>query len=291
MTIARMPPASSSVTPGSSAAERFFGGHAALPVMPEVGRKLLRSLDDDGVSLGQIAELIGKDSTLSAKVLRLANSARYSPSHTIGTLQDAAMALGLETLRNLAMAASISGSFPVVQGLDRQKFWRHSVRTAGYARLLAKLLQGDADTAYLAGLMLRTGQLMMAMSEPTQVADVESHASEPGSRYSLEMSRFGCTHADVTAALASHWHFPADLVEAFKDANAPLEVRPFSMLAAILHLAEVIADAGDQGLDAIDALNVAVPELVEHLHLDLDFLRLRLEGAGDPGQDVELMLK
>lgn len=291
MTIARMSPASSSVTPSSSAAERFFGGHAALPVMPEVGRKLLRSLDDDGVSLGQIAELIGKDSTLSAKVLRLANSARYSPSHTIGTLQDAAMALGLETLRNLAMAASISGSFPVVQGLDRQKFWRHSVRTAGHARLLAKLLQGDADTAYLAGLMLRTGQLMMAMTDAAQVADVESHAAEPGSRFSLEMSRFACTHADVTAALASHWHFPAELIEAFKDTNAPLDVRPFSMLAAILHLAEVIADANDQGLDATQALNVAVPELVEHLHLDLDFLRLRLEGAGDPGQDVELMLK
>ena len=47
---------------------------------------------------------------------------------------------------------------------DRQRFWRHSMRTAGYARLLAKLLQGDADSAYLAGLMLRTGHLMMAMS-------------------------------------------------------------------------------------------------------------------------------
>jgi HD-like signal output (HDOD) protein len=259
--------------------------------MPEVGRKLLRSLDDDGVSLGQIAELIGKDSTLAAKVLRLANSARYSPSHTIGTLQDAAMALGLETLRNLAMAASISATFPEVKGLDRQRFWRHSVRTAGYARLLAKLLQGDADTAYLAGLMLRTGQLMMAMSEPDQVADVEAHAAEPGSRFSLEMHRFGCTHADVTAALAAHWHFPADLVEAFKDANAPLEIRPFSMLAAILHLAEVLADACDQQSDRIAALELAVPELVEHLHMDLDFLRLRLDGCGDPGQDVELMLK
>ncbi|WP_158238793.1 HDOD domain-containing protein [Roseateles chitinivorans] len=259
--------------------------------MPEVGRKLLRSLDDDGVSLGQIAELIGKDSTLAAKVLRLANSARYSPSHTIGTLQDAAMALGLETLRNLAMAASISATFPEVKGLDRQRFWRHSVRTAGYARLLAKLLQGDADTAYLAGLMLRTGQLMMAMSEPDQVADVEAHAAEPGSRFSLEMHRFGCTHADVTAALAAHWHFPADLVEAFKDANAPLEIRPFSMLAAILHLAEVLADACDQSSDRVAALELAVPELVEHLHMDLDFLRLRLDGCGDPGQDVELMLK
>ncbi len=287
MTIASTTP----TTPVSASAERFLGGHASLPVMPEVGRKLLRSLDDDGVSLGQIAELIGKDSTLAAKVLRLANSARYSPSHTIGTLQDAAMALGLETLRNLAMAASISAAFPEVKGLDRQRFWRHSVRTAGYARLLAKLLQGDADTAYLAGLMLRTGQLMMAMSEPDQVADVEAHAAEPGSRFSLEMHRFGCTHADVTAALAAHWHFPADLVEAFKDANAPLEIRPFSMLAAILHLAEVLADACEQQADRIAALELAVPELVEHLHMDLDFLRLRLDGCGDPGQDVELMLK
>ncbi|WP_343641680.1 HDOD domain-containing protein [Roseateles sp.] len=287
MTIASTTP----VTTVSSSAERFFGGHASLPVMPEVGRKLLRSLDDDSVSLGQIAELIGKDSTLAAKVLRLANSARYSPSHTISTLQDAAMALGLETLRNLAMAASISATFPEVKGLDRQRFWRHSVRTAGYARLLAKLLQGDADTAYLAGLMLRTGQLMMAMSEADQVTDVEAHAAEPGSRFSLEMHRFGCTHADVTAALAAHWHFPADLVEAFKDANAPLDIRPFSMLAAILHLAEVIADACDQELDRIDAVKLAVPELVEHLHLDLEFLRLRLDACGDPGQDVELMLK
>lgn len=287
MTIASTTP----TTPVSASAERFLGGHASLPVMPEVGRKLLRSLDDDGVSLGQIAELIGKDSTLAAKVLRLANSARYSPSHTIGTLQDAAMALGLETLRNLAMAASISAAFPEVKGLDRQRFWRHSVRTAGHARLLAKLLQGDADTAYLAGLMLRTGQLMMAMSEPDQVADVEAHAAEPGSRFSLEMHRFGCTHADVTAALAAHWHFPADLVEAFKDANAPLEIRPFSMLAAILHLAEVLADACEQQADRIAALELAVPELVEHLHMDLDFLRLRLDGCGDPGQDVELMLK
>ncbi|MBB3195087.1 HDOD domain-containing protein [Roseateles terrae] len=274
----------------NSSAERFFSGHGNLPVMPEIGRRLLLSLDDDNVTLTQIADLIGKDSTLSAKVMRLANSARYSPSHTIATLQDAAMALGLETLRNLAMAASLSGSFPQVQGLDRQRFWRHSVRTAGYARLLCKLLQGDADTAYLAGLMLRSGQLLMAMREPAQIAEVEAHATEPGSRFSLEMHRFACTHADVTAALAQHWHFPADLVEAFKDANAPLDIRPFSLLAAVLHLAEVLADAADQQIDPVKAVQIAVPDLVEHLHLDLDFLRLRLEGAGDPGQDVDLML-
>lgn len=274
----------------SAAAERFFTHHSALPTMPEVAGRLIRSFDDERVTLGSMAELIGKDPTLAARVLRLANSARYSPSHTISKLTDAAAALGMETLRNLALAACISGAFPSVPGLDRLRFWRHSMSTAVYARLLSKALHLDAETVYLAGLMLRSGQLLMAMAEPAQVADVEAHAAEPGSRFSLEMHRFACTHADVTAALAQHWHFPAELVEAFKDANAPMEIRPFSLMAAILHLAEVLADAAEHKIKATDALQQAVPELVEHLHLDLAFLETRLAAAGDVAADVDLLL-
>ena len=201
--------------------KKFFQKNAALPAMPEVASRLLKSFDDDNISLGAVADLVGKDSTLAAKVLRLANSARYSPSHQISSLQDAAAALGLETLRNLALGACLAGSFPVVKGLDRKRFWRHGVSTAAYARILSKIVRLDADTAYLAGLMLRTGQLLMAMSEPDLVADVEAHAQEPGSRYSLEQHRFACTHADVTASLAQHWHFPATMVEAFKTPTSP----------------------------------------------------------------------
>ncbi|MFG6468645.1 HDOD domain-containing protein [Roseateles sp. BYS87W] len=277
----------------TAAAERFFVKHSALPTMPEVASRLLKSFDDDNVGLAEIAALIEKDSTLAAKVLRLANSAHYSPSHQISTVIDAAHALGLETLRNLAMAACLSGAFPKIQGLDRSLFWRHSVATANYARLLSRMLGvsgGMSDTAYLAGLMLRTGQLLMAMDEPKLVADVESHAAEPGSRFSLEEHRFGCTHADVTASLAAHWHFPHAMVEAFRDANTPLEIRPFSLIAAVLHLAEVLADAAEHHDDPLAALKLAVPELIEHLHLDLDLLAAKLAAAGDPAAEVEQLL-
>jgi len=273
-----------------AAAEKFFANHSALPTMPEVANRLMRSFDDERVSLATIAELVGKDFTLSAKVLRLANSARYSPSHAISTIQDAAAALGMDTLRNLSLAACLCGTFPSVPGLDRNQFWRHSLATAGYARILSRMLQMDADTAYLAGLMMRTGQLMMAMADPAQVSDVEAHAQEPGSRYSLEMSRFACTHADVTASLAAHWHFPSAMVEAFKDANAPMEIRPFSLMAAVLHIAEVLADAAQVSEDPVKALKAAVPELVEHLHLDLDYLRAKLQAAGDLSSDADLLL-
>lgn len=274
----------------TAAAEKFFKNNNALPTMPEVASRLIRSFDDENISLNAIAELIGKDSTLSAKVLRLANSARYSPSHQISSLKDAAGALGMDTLRNLSLAACISGAFPVVKGLDRAVFWRHSISTAAYARILSQMLRLDADTSYLAGLMLRTGQLMMAMEAPDMVADVEAHAAEPGSRFSLEEHRFGCTHADVTASLAAHWHFPAAMVEAFKDANTPMEIRPFSLMAAVLHLAEVLADAAEHHDNPTQALMVAVPDLVEHLHLDLAYLEAKIVAAGDVASDVEQLL-
>jgi len=274
----------------SAAAERFFHHHNGLPTMPEVASRLLRSFDDENVSLATIAALISKDSTLTARVLRLANSTRYSPSHQISKLNDAAHALGLETLRNLSLGACISGVFPAVEGLNRATFWKHSVTTAAYAHLLSQQLQLDRDEAYLAGLMLRSGQILMAIAEPALVAEVEARATEPGSRFSLEMSRFGCTHADVTAALAQHWHFPAHLVEAFSDADTPMEIRPFSLMAAVLHLAEVLADAAEHHDEPTHALLVAVPELIEHLHLDLGFLSAKIAAAGDVASDVEAML-
>jgi len=126
---------------------------------------------------------------------------------------------------------------------------------------------------------------------PDLVADVEAHAAEPGSRFSLEEHRFGCTHADVTASLAAHWHFPAHLVEAFKDASTPLEIRPFSLIAAVLHVAEVLADAAEHHDEPVHALEVAVPELIEHLHLDLDLLAAKVAAAGDPAAEVEQMLR
>jgi len=273
-----------------AAAEKFFEKNNALPTMPEVASRLIRSFDDENISLAAIADLIGKDAALAAKVLRLANSARYSPSHQISNLSDAAAALGMETLRNLSLAACLSNAFPVVKGLDRTAFWRHSIATAAYSRILSRMLQLDADTAYLAGLMLRTGQMLMALRDPELVADVEAHSAEPGSRFSLEMHRFGCTHADVTACLAQHWRFPALMIEAFKDADTPMEIRPFSLMAAVLHLAEVLADAAEHHDNPSQALLVAVPELVEHLHLDLAFLEAKITAAGDVTSDVEQLL-
>lgn len=269
---------------------RYFHNPSALPTMPEVAMRLLRTFGDDRVSLGTLSALIARDASLAAKVLRLANSARYRPAHDVATLNDAASVLGLDTLRDLSMSACVAGAFPQVDGLDRSRFWHHGVATAGYAKLLGRLLQLDSEVAYLAGLMLRTGQILIAMVEPRAVADEEAHVTEAGCRLSLEMNRFGCTHSEVTAELARRWRFPASLVQAFADATDPLAARPFSQLSAVLRLAEVLADAVELGTSPRTALLAAEPELIAHLHIDLDWLEGKLLAAGDVTDGLAGML-
>lgn len=254
----------------------FLAQASAMPAMPEVATTLLRSFDRDDLSLGQLAATIARDPVLAAKVLRLANSARYSPSRTVATVSDAAACLGLRTLRDLSLSAAMSGAFPQIPGFDRLAFWRLNLATGCYAQVLAKALDADADVAYLGGLMLRTGQLLMTMVNPEAMAEVSRHTAELDSQIGFEQSFLGRSHPEVTAELARHWQFPALLVAAFGAAAAPMEVKPFCRLGATLRLASVVAEARQRGVPAADAVLQCHGELVRHVSLDLDWLETHL---------------
>jgi HD-like signal output (HDOD) protein len=271
-------------------ARKYFQNASQLPTMPEVASQLLQTFGKEDINMQEVAALIGKDGSLSAKVLRLGNSAHYRPAQDVSTIKDAALVLGFFTLRDLTLTACVVGAFPDVKGLDRNRFWKHSLSTANHAKVLARLMQLDADTAYLAGLMLRTGQILMAMQEPDLIADEETHILEPDSRFSLETSRFGCTHAQVTAELARHWHFPAHLAQALEHVSDPLAARPFSLLAATLRMSQVLADAQEMDLNPAQALLNAQPDLIEHLHLDVEWLTQKLSEAPEIQNAQEGML-
>ncbi|HYA60193.1 MAG TPA: HDOD domain-containing protein, partial [Burkholderiaceae bacterium] len=159
--------------------EQFFLAGHTLPAMPEVARQLIASFDDENVDLRTIVDLTEHEQSLALKVLRLANSARYARARSVATLNDAAGLLGMERLRNLVLAASIAGAFPQIAGFDRIGFWKHAIATGGYARWLGVILGVDADSGYLAGFMLRSGQLLMARVIPDAIAAVEAGCTAP----------------------------------------------------------------------------------------------------------------
>lgn len=245
---------------------------STLPAMPEVANTLIRSFSRDDLSLPEVAGLIGRDQALAAKVLRLANSPRYSPSHSIATLKDAAATLGLRALRDLTLSACMSGAFPSVIGFDRLAFWRSTLALAAYTQPLARALGVDEDTAYLGGLVLRTGQILMLMVDPEHAVLVHYQSTTVDSTIGVESSLVGCSHPEITAGLAHHWRFPDSLVMALTAAVDPMASRPFNRLGAVLRLASVVTDCRELGVPVEEGLLAAQPALVEHLQLDLDWL-------------------
>ncbi len=257
--------------------EQFFLGGGALPAMPEVARQLIASFDDEKVDLHTIVSLASQEQALALRILRLANSPHHrraqAPTRSLSSLNDAAGLLGMEKLRNLVLAASIADAFPRVEGLDRIAFWKHAVATGGYARWFARIMGVDADSAYLAGFMLRSGQLLMARALPAAIGEVEAASVAPGMRLLHEQRIVGCTHAQVTAELARRWQLPQRLIDGFAHAADPLGARPFSLLAALLNMASVMADSGALRVPPGTALEEADRPLLDHLRLDVPWLQ------------------
>lgn len=252
--------------------DRFFASANQLPALPEVALRLFDTFARPATTLGDIADLIGKDGALSARVLRLANSARYGMRRQVGHLQDAAALLGLDTLRGMALTACLVDAFPRPAGFDRQRFWAQNLATAGYARALGRLLHRESGLDEIGGLLLRSGQVLMLMAAPGQVALVESMTGAPDSIFELERQHFGCTHAEVSAELAARWHLPIDLIDALYTASNPIAAQPFSVAGAILRLASTIADAGADARDRVDVARLAHAPLLARLAISPEAL-------------------
>lgn len=270
--------------------DRFFANATALPSMPEVAHRVLRACNQPDVSLNSLSSLISRDQGLTVKLLRMANSARFAPRQSIATIHDAAAAVGLQNLRDLTLAACVAGAFPDTPGFDRLRFWRQCLATAGHARTLAQACSVDADSAYLAGLVLRTGELLMLMTDPGPTLQAEALAHLPDSLMDHERSLLQCTHAEVSAELARRWRFPPELTGALAAAADPMASRPFSRLGAVLRMAQVMGEAGDRGLPPLTTLLETQASLVEHLHLDLDWLAAHLSPYETLTEGVEQLL-
>jgi HD-like signal output (HDOD) protein len=269
--------------------DRFFANGAALPMMPEVARRLLDSFEDERADLRQIVELAEQDQALCGKIIKLANCAHYGVRQPVASLRQAAVLLGLETMRNLMLSSTMVDAFPDTAGLDRIRFWRHCVATGGYTRWLGRSVGIDSDSSYLAGFLLRSGQVLMAMQMPEAVRAIEQECVRPGLRMKIEQLKLGSSHPQVTAELARRWELPRPLIDAFRHAPEPLGASPFSLLAAVLNLAAITADAGDLGSDQPAYWCESEPHVLEHLRLDPAWLQVNLPSYESMTYSVEAL--
>ncbi|MHB8950949.1 MAG: HDOD domain-containing protein [Rhodoferax sp.] len=208
-----------------------------LPTIPKVAQKLIESFSSEDVSINEIAAQLAADPALSAKLLRLANSAYFHVSRTIGTVDDALRMLGFVMVRNLVLGNGMVAAFRHTPGMDLPQFWRYNLYTACAARWLAGNTEVNADMVFTLGLMHGIGQLQMHTGMPAAMVplDQQMNVLDAG-RADLEKQELGFHYGDVSAELAKLWNFPLPLIDALRDIPQPLMAPEFSESAALVHL-------------------------------------------------------
>jgi HD-like signal output (HDOD) protein len=252
----------------SSRMTDFFEG-VQLPTMPDVARELIATMHDEDTPFERVRHAIARDPALTAKLIRLANSARFGLRRQVASLDDAITLVGLNQVRTLAMAACLGSSFTAVRGVDSAAFWQESMAIAGYAQWLARTLGADAQQAWLVGFMVRLGELVIAQKMPDRIEEIERLPHFAGGRWEREQSVLGFTEGAVTAALARRWNFPEAIAHALETASDPVQADPFCRMGGILHIATLLAElALDEHKSHQDAVGALPRDVVDALQLD-----------------------
>ena len=217
--------------------ESLLNQPGKLPTIPKVTQHLIESFSSEDVSIDEIARQLGADPVLSAKLMRLANSAYFNFSRAIGTVDEALKMLGFVMARNLVLSHGMVLAFRNTPGMNLKQFWHYNLYTACAARWLAALAGANTDFVFTLGLMHGLGQLQMHVAMPATMVplDRQVHVLHSG-RAELEKEVLGFHFGDVSAELARIWNFPLSLIDALRDIPQPLTAKPFSPAAAWVHL-------------------------------------------------------
>ncbi|XZG69843.1 HDOD domain-containing protein [Chitinibacteraceae bacterium HSL-7] len=233
--------------------EEVFDKIHQLPSMPKVVQELIDTFDRDDIDVEQIAAKVAMDQVISAKVLRLANTAHYGGARKVASIDDAVVVLGFNALRTLVVASGLTGAFHTPQGFDRLAFWRHSFMVATVAKWLAKQAKISGEVAYTAGMLHNIGEMLIHVCVPDVASKIDKAVALGANRVSAEDNEIGFDYVMVGAELARRWNFPEEMVNAIAHQNDPLSLQPFSGVCGVLGLAVYLVDQHDldSGLEQV----------------------------------------
>ena len=265
---------------------------AALPMMSKVVQELIDSFQKDDVAIDDIARRITADPVLSAKLLRLANSAYFRVSRSISTVNDAVAMLGFVTVRTLVVGGGLTGGFKGLAGVDLKQFWRYSLHTACVAKYLAKPAGQNGEVCFTIGLMHAIGQLVMYTGMPEAMPALDKLAGPLHERrLAVERDSFGYTYCDVGAELVRRWRFPDEFSHGVGGCGEPLRQFVFESMAGTVHLAAWRARAAENKLSADDMRATWPQAVADKLSLRPELVLVDMPPLAELAGGLEELLK
>lgn len=232
-----------------SVQESIDRGH--IPSPPEILLRLMRTVEDEQATMGDLASIVEQDPGLASRILSVANSPALRRGRELKNLDTCLVALGTRLVHSLATCLSIQRLFdrnPNFDAADIADFWSHSLLVGELARGVAELAEyPHPDEVYLSGLLHDIGELILlsAIGEPYRRFLVNS-AQNP-QLLAEEVQLFGTTHADVGSWLIDHWGLDSVLADGTAFHHAPAnQILTASALPQIVWISQALsADMDD----------------------------------------------
>ncbi len=254
-----------------------------IATLPEITLRIINLVENPNSSAQDMHKVISSDPALCSRILKVVNSAFYGLPRQIGSINRAVVLLGLNAIKNIAIATSLAKLFRGGDISDRfsaRDLWMHSLATAAASKLLADRLQfGLGDEAFLAGLIHDIGIVVELQIDRNKFVEVfdKMNFDESGAPASemleAEQQVFRATHQDFGRSLCESWKFPKSFGFVAGNHHNPLEIpaanRPLTL---VVHVADcLVARAGicfRGDLTSLDPL----PEAIRDLNLKGEIL-------------------
>ncbi len=276
---------SESVQPAAASAETESIVQSAIQeishiaTLPEVTMKIIKLVEDPESTAQDLNNVISNDPALGARILKVVNSAFYGLPGQIGSINRAIVLLGLNAVKNIAIAASLAKLFrggKIAANFDARDLWSNAIASACATRLLAKKVElGLPDEAFLSGLIHDIGLMVEIQARRSQFVEVLQKLEENPelSLLDAETQVLGANHEQFGQGLCKLWKFPQNFQYVTGFHHRPQELAEGQRtLTGLVHVADVITKKLEIGFTAGTTQNEVDPALLKELGLTEDSL-------------------
>jgi HD-like signal output (HDOD) protein len=255
-------------------AQEIVAANQHLSTLPAIYARIRDELESEDGSLTEVARLISHDPAISARILQVINSPLYGFAGQIDSILRAVQLLGMQQVHDLVLAVSVGEMFEGVDvgQMNMRVFWRLGVLRGLVARVLARR-SGMADTErmFVIGLLASLGHLLLYMTVPELTLQAQQDADDSGEPlYRVERRLIGADDAEVCCAILANWRLPASFGPIVGGQHRPILAGEHSFEAAMLYLANRVADADRLGLPSAQAAERVDSDIWGHLELEPD---------------------
>lgn len=205
----------------TSGAKKIIQLIGDLPAMPHIAAQVMQALAKPNSTPWEIHDLIVKDQSLAARVLKVANSPYYGASRSVSTIKQAIIFMGFDSIASLVMTAVMKDMI-AKDSQEGKHLWKHSICCAVAAKYIGGVLGFQRlEEAFLAGLMHDIGKSVLFLQVPGKMRDIALSVNGKQNSLDAERELLGFTHTEVGRLLAQKWRLPLAMEEVLANHHEP----------------------------------------------------------------------